>query len=169
MSEDAVERVPRDWFQQLKRSQAVGAAIAAVEELDRLAERQPWPIDEDLSSESGDEEESADSEIEERAEYQAKVYRRAVRRVEKAFPDFKFPGIVWAAGGDAVSLDRACPENSWPCVCGGRMGLWPWQFQPQSHGFCACKVTLAERVDWVKTSLGSYGAKEAFPDLIIGE
>ena len=172
VSEDAVERVPCDWFQQLKRSQAVGAAIAAVEELDRLAERQPWPIDEDLSSESGDEEESADSEIEERAEYQAKVYRRAVRRVEKAFPDFKFPGIVWAAGGDAVSLDRACPENSWPCVCAvwcGRMGLWPWQFQPQSHGFCACKVTLAERVDWVKTSLGSYGAKEAFPDLIIGE
>ena len=56
----------------------MGAAIAAVEELDRLAERQPWPIDEDLSSESGDEEESADSEIEERAEYQAKVLGAAM-------------------------------------------------------------------------------------------
>ena len=115
------------------------------------------------------EEESADSELDEKAEYQAKAYRRAVRKVEKAFPDFKFPGIVWAAGGDEVSLDLACAENNWPCICGGRMGLWPWQFQPKSHGFCGCRATLSERVWWVEVSLGRTAAKDAFPDLLFGE
>ena len=104
-----------------------GRAVVAAQELDDCTDRQsPWPIDEDASSKSqsdSDYDSTEESEIDEQAEVAAVHYRYAVRRVEKAFPNFIFPGIIRAGQGAAVSLDVACEDNSWVCVsCGGRAG-----------------------------------------------
>ena len=56
-----------------------------------------------------------------------------------------------------------------PFECGrGRTGLWPWQLQAESRGFCLC--ISDERIHWVKRSLGEQAVFDAFPsELSVGK
>jgi hypothetical protein len=66
-----------------------------------------------------------------------------------------------ARGRAGVETDRSravlvgqpgSPTRLMPCECGrGRTGLWPWQLQAESRGFCPC--INFERIYWVKRSL----------------
>ena len=61
-----------------------------------------------------------------------------------------FPMHAFSSMSD-TALQRT-EANSRPCVCGERRGQWPWQLQPQSHGFCACDEVFEERSEWVHTA-----------------
>ena len=164
---------PADWQKQLENSQVVGRAIVATVELEwRLDRQHPWPVGESESSESGESEseyESQDEELNEQVDFAAVTYKHAIRRVQKAFPSWAFIGVEQmrdANGGPAGPSDNiACAANSMPCECGrGRTGLWPWQLQAESRGFCLC--ISDERIHWVKRSLGEQAVFDAFPSVI---
>ena len=161
---------PAGWQKQLERSQFVGRAIVAAVGLEELLDQQhPWPVGEDESSESSESEsqssESEGSELDEQVEMAAVKYKYAARRVQKACPGWAFVGINRLGEGAAMTSDLACVENSMPCECGGGCtGLWPWQLQPESHGFCPC--IRDERIHWVRESQGRRAVFDAFPGVI---
>ena len=124
----------------LKHSQAMGRAIIAACEFERYI---PEPIDVDATS--GTESES-DSEEDDAAEHAMIKYKHALRRIDKAFPKFRFNHDTTGAPTE---------ENSTRCPCGeGRKGQWPWLLQPEELGNCGeCLGDVwRERGEWVTAS-----------------
>ena len=86
----------------------------------------------------------------EAAEHATIAYKYALRRLGKAYPEITFEGV--STDSTAVAGD----DNSKLCQCGeGRAGMWPWQLQWHTRGFCSCHLLLVQREEWLKASMGS--------------
>ena len=129
---------------ELKSSLDVGRAIVAATHLERHI---PWEWSTDDESE---EEPPTDDSEDEAAEHATIAYKYALRRLGKAYPEITFKGV--STDSTAVARD----DNSRLCRCGeGRAGMWPWQLQWHTRGFCSCHLLLVEREEWLRASMGS--------------
>lgn len=134
-----------EFLDELKSSVDVGRAIVAAHNLERHIPGD-WTTDDEME----ESEDFSDDSEDEAAEHATTAYKYALRRLGKLYPELTFGGV----SNDSTVV--AGKENSVPCRCGeGRAGMWLWQLQSHTRGFCDCHLLMAEREEWLKVSMRS--------------
>ena len=139
-----VEFATSEFINELKHSAVVGLAINAAL---RLEHHIPAPLD-DVSVPS--EVSETDSDEDDDAAQATQDYKRALRRLAKAYPDKKF-----CRENPLDTTLTAAEVHTVQCTCGkGCVRDWPWLLQPDTHGFCDCLAVFHRRCEWFETSVG---------------